>query len=147
MIRFAEVFPDETIVSSLSRQLSWTDIRSLVYLDDPLQRDFYGEMCRIERWSVQTLMVKIQSMLFERTAISRKPEELAQKEIDALHTEDLMTPDIVFRDLYFLDFLGLSDSGIRVAEYLTNLPPRELLEDRLQACGGISPEQNGSLVD
>ncbi len=49
MLRFAEAFPDREIVSALSRQLGWTHFRSLIYLDDPLKRDFYAEMCRIER--------------------------------------------------------------------------------------------------
>src|SRR5689334_13185559 len=49
MIRFAEAFPDREIVYALGRQLSWTQFRSLIYLDDPLKRDVYAEMCRIER--------------------------------------------------------------------------------------------------
>jgi len=110
MIRFAEIFPDVQIVSALSRQLSWTHMRTLIYLDDSLKRDFYAEMCRIERWSTRTLQAKIQGMLFERTALSRKPEELARQELEALRTEDQMSPDLVFRDPYFLDFLGLSDT-------------------------------------
>jgi len=48
MMRFFETFPDERIVSSLMRQLSWTHFLSLVYLKEPLQREFYAEMCRIE---------------------------------------------------------------------------------------------------
>ena len=51
MVRFAEVFPDEEIVSALRRQLSWTHFKLIIYLDDPLKRDFYAEMCRIVRWS------------------------------------------------------------------------------------------------
>lgn len=51
MLRFAEAFPDFEIVSALMRQLSWTHFKSLIYLDDPLKRDFYAEMCRYERWS------------------------------------------------------------------------------------------------
>jgi hypothetical protein len=40
-------------------------------------------------------------MLFERTALSKKPELLAQQELSALRTEDRMTPDLVFfRSLY-----------------------------------------------
>src|SRR3989344_665288 len=72
MIQFAEVFPDEQIVVSLIRQLSWTHFIALIPLKDPLQRDFYAEMCRVERWSVRTLRQKIGSMLYERTALSRK---------------------------------------------------------------------------
>jgi predicted nuclease of restriction endonuclease-like (RecB) superfamily len=108
MIRFAEAFPDENIVSALRRQLSWTHFRELLALDDPLKRDFYAEMCRIERWSTRTLCAKIRGMLFERTAISKKPEEVIQCDLKSLREEDRLTPDLVFRDPYFLDFLGLT---------------------------------------
>jgi predicted nuclease of restriction endonuclease-like (RecB) superfamily len=67
-------------------------------------------MCRIERWSTRTLQDKIQGMLYERTAISRKPDHLARKELDALRDEDRVSPDLVFRDPYLLDFLGLRDT-------------------------------------
>jgi len=110
MIQFSELFPDKDIVTTLSRQLSWSHFVALLPLKDSLQRDFYAEMCRIERWSVRHLREKIQGMLFERTALSRKPEELARQELEALRTEDQMRPDLVFRDPYFLDFLGLSDT-------------------------------------
>ena len=63
MIRFAEVFGDVAIVAALRRQLSWTHFRRLIYIDDPLKRDFYAEMCAIERWSTRTLEEKISSML------------------------------------------------------------------------------------
>jgi predicted nuclease of restriction endonuclease-like (RecB) superfamily len=110
MVRFAEVFPEMEIVSALLRQLSWSHFLSLIYLDDPLKRDFYAAMCRIENWSTRTLDKKIQSMLFERTALSRKPEELAKMELQALREEDKLTPDLIFRDPYLLDFLGLKDT-------------------------------------
>lgn len=110
MIRFVEVFPDRQIVSALMTQLSWTHFTLLLPLQDPLKRDFYAEMCRIERWSTRTLEKKIQSMLFERTALSRKPEELIRQELEVLKAEDKLTPDLVFRDPYFLDFLGLKGS-------------------------------------
>jgi len=109
MIRFAEVFPDEGIVNALSTQLGWTHFRHIIALDDPLKRDFYAEMCRIERWSTRTLEKKIGGMLFERTALSKKPEKLIREELDTLRAEDKLTPDLVFRDPYFLDFLGLKD--------------------------------------
>lgn len=109
MVRFAEVFPDFEIVGTLCQQLSWSHFRAIIPFDDPLQRDFYAEMCRIERWSVRTLRSKIRGMLFERTAISKKPAELAQQELDKLREEDQLSPDLVFKDPYFLDFLGLAD--------------------------------------
>ena len=110
MIRFNEAFPDIQIVSTLSRQLSWSHFKEIIYLNLHLQKDFYAEMCRLERWSVRTLRKKIASMLYERTALSKKPDELARIELEALHNEDKLTPDLVFRDPYILDFLGLTGS-------------------------------------
>jgi predicted nuclease of restriction endonuclease-like (RecB) superfamily len=110
MIRFAEAFPDEAIVSALRRQLMWTHFKRLIYVDDPLKRAFYAEMCRIEKWNTRTLEKKIGSMLFERTALSRKPAKLAEMELKQLREEDKVTPDLIFRDPYLLDFLGLKDS-------------------------------------
>jgi predicted nuclease of restriction endonuclease-like (RecB) superfamily len=109
MIQFAEAFPDEQIVAALRRQLGWTHFRTIIPLKDELQRDFYAEMCRVERWSTRTLVKKIDSMLYERTAISKKPEEVAKAELAALRSEDQLSPDLVFRDPYILDFLGLKD--------------------------------------
>ncbi len=96
--RFAEAFPDTQIVATLSRQLSWSHFKEILPFKKPLQRDFYAEMCRLERWSVRTLRKKVDGMLYERTAISKKPEELAKKELTALREEDRLTPDLVFRD-------------------------------------------------
>ena len=110
MMRFAEVFPDREIVSALRRQLSWTHFKRLIYLPDPLQREFYAEMCRMEQWNTRTLDDKIQSMLFERTALSRKPEKLVRRELSRLRRSDRLSPDVVFRDSYVLDFLGLKDT-------------------------------------
>lgn len=110
MVHLAKCFPDPQIVGTLSQELTWSHFCKLLPIDDPLRRDFYAEMCRIERWSVRTLREKIAGMLYERTAISKKPEQLIRQELDALHEEDRLTPDLVFRDPYFLDFLGLKDA-------------------------------------
>ena len=104
MIQFCEVFPDGEIVSTLSTQLNWSHFIELLPLNKPYQRDFYAEMCRIERWNVRTLRAKIDSMLFERTALSRRPELVARADVDLLRKEDQFTPDLVFRDPYILQF-------------------------------------------
>jgi len=109
MIQFGEIFPEEPIVAALMRQLSWTHFTVLIPIKDAIKRDFYAEMCRIERWNVRTLQKKIDSMLFERTALSKKPELVAQAELEALRVEDQLTPDLVFRDPYVLEFLNLND--------------------------------------
>jgi predicted nuclease of restriction endonuclease-like (RecB) superfamily len=110
MVRFAEVFPDLKIVQAVPAQLSWTHIVEIIRLDNPLKRDFYTEMCRIENWSTRTLGKKIGGMLYERTALSKKPAKLAEMELKQLREEDKLTPELVFRDPYFLDFLGLKDT-------------------------------------
>ena len=110
MARFAEVFPDPEILHALRAKLGWTHFREIIYLDDPLKRDFYAEMCRIENWNTRTLHQKVQSMLFERTALSKKPDKLIRQELKQLREEDKLTPDLVFRDPYVLDFLGLKDT-------------------------------------
>ncbi len=110
MVRFAEVFPDSRIVSSLMTQLGWTHFIYIIALEDDLKRDFYAEMCRIERWSTRTLQEKIAGMLYERTALSKRPEKLIRRELEVLRAEDKLTPDLVFQDPYLLDFLGLKDA-------------------------------------
>lgn len=109
MLRFAEAFPDEAIVSALRRQLSWTHFRALIYFDEPQKRDFYAEMCRLEGWSTRTLQERIESQLFERTVLSRKPGELIDHELHQLRQAERVSPDLVLKDPYVLDFLGLKD--------------------------------------
>lgn len=110
MMQFATVFPEKNIVVSLIRQLSWTHVIALLPIDDPLKREFYIEMCKLEKWSVRTFRDRIQSMLYERTAISRKPEQTILNDLNELKNEQKLSADLVFRDPYFLDFLGLSDT-------------------------------------
>jgi predicted nuclease of restriction endonuclease-like (RecB) superfamily len=110
MVRFAEAFPEAEIVSALRRQLSWTHFKQIIYLDAPLKRDFYAEMCRVEGWSTRVLQQKIDGMLYERTALSKKPDALIRKELAELRAADQVTPDLVFQDPYLLDFLGLRDA-------------------------------------
>jgi len=105
-IQFCQGFTNQEIVSTLSTQLSWSHFIELLPLKDPLARDFYAEMCRIERWDVRTLRQKIGGMLFERTALSKKPHDVIAAEIGRLR-DGQMSPDIVFRDPYLLDLLGL----------------------------------------
>lgn len=108
-VRAAEVFPDEGILSALRRELSWTHLKTLMYIDDPLKRDYYIELCRLERWSSRQLHERIQSMLFERSALSRKPADVIRHELSQLQETQALTPEVVLKDPYVLDFLGLND--------------------------------------
>jgi len=107
MVQFYDVFPNEKILASLMRQLTWTHFLEIIPLKDSLKRDFYAEMCRLEKWSVRTLRHKIGHMLYERTAVAKKPAVVIKQEIKSLKQRDQLTPDLVFKDPYFLDFLGL----------------------------------------
>jgi predicted nuclease of restriction endonuclease-like (RecB) superfamily len=110
MMQFAKAFPEKEIVVSLIRQLSWTHIIAVIPMTDTLKRSFYIEMCNLEKWNVRTFRERINSMLYERTAISKKPEETIKNELAALQTNQTLTADLVFRDPYFLDFLNLKDT-------------------------------------
>lgn len=109
MLRFAEAIPSEEIVSAVRRQLSWTHIKTLIYIDDPLKRDFYLQMCQQERWSTRTLQQRLDSMLFERTALSRQPDEVLAQELATLREQGELSPVLLLKDPYVLDFLGLQD--------------------------------------
>jgi predicted nuclease of restriction endonuclease-like (RecB) superfamily len=109
-LRFAETFPDEQKVYTLCREFSWSHLRLLIYQDDPLKREFYIEIGRLEHWSVRQLQERIQSLLYERTAISKKPEETIRNDLKTLRQQGRISPDLAFRDPYILDFLGLTDT-------------------------------------
>jgi predicted nuclease of restriction endonuclease-like (RecB) superfamily len=108
-LHFAETFPDERIVSTLCRQLSWSHLRLLMYLGDPLKREFYIEMAQLERWSVRQLQERINSMLYERTALSRQPEETIRHDLERLRQTQQVSPDLLLKDPYILNFLQLND--------------------------------------
>ena len=109
-LRTIETFPDEQIMHTLCAKLTWSHLRIIMYIDNELKREFYIEICQMERWSVRQLNERINSMLYERTAISKKPEETIKQDLQLLKDEQKLSPDLVFRDPYFLDFLGLKDT-------------------------------------
>jgi predicted nuclease of restriction endonuclease-like (RecB) superfamily len=109
-VQLAQAFDDEQILYTVCTELSWSHIRSLMYIDEPLKREFYIEICKLERWSARQLQERIKSMLFERSAISKKPEQTIQNDLKLLRTEGKLSADLAFRDPYVLDFLGLKDN-------------------------------------
>lgn len=175
-LRVAEVFPASEILHTLCSQLSWSHLRLLIHLDDPLKRDFYIQICRVERWGVRQLQERINSLLYERTAISKKPEETIRQDLDLLRNLGQQSADLTFRDPYVLDFLGLHEkheqmegestpiglilctgknqehvellqldqSNIRVADYLTLLPSREVLQAKLHQSIELARAKLGS---
>ena len=110
MTMFYEYFPEYEISATLSHQLTWSHIIEIVKIKEPLEREFYAQMCINERWSVRILRNRIDSMLYERTAISKKPDVTIRNDLELLKTENKMSIDLVFKDPYVLDFLELKDS-------------------------------------
>jgi predicted nuclease of restriction endonuclease-like (RecB) superfamily len=109
-IKFNELYPDPQIVQTVSAQLSWSHITILISIPDEIKRSFYAHVCVYELWSVRTLRNRIDSMLYERIAISKKPETTIVKDLEHLKNRNQLTPDLTFRDPYFLDFLGLKNT-------------------------------------
>ena len=122
-VQFYESFPEEQIVSTLSTQLSWSHFIEILPIKTPLAREFYAEMCRVERWPVRTLRQKIGGMLYERTALSKNTDADAEQ----------------------VELLQLDEKSIRVAEYLTELPPIELLRSRLHLAIELAQEQTARI--
>lgn len=105
MVKFAEAFPDAVIVSTLSAKLSWSHMVAIVALKSPDARQFYAQQAALDGWSVRELSQQMERKAFERTA-------LAALQAPALvQTEPVVasgaSPGQVFKDPYFLDFLGL----------------------------------------
>ena len=110
MVKFYEAFTDFKIVTTLSALLTWSHFVELISIEDSLKREFYATLCSSERWSVRTLRERKSSMMYERTAISKKPELTIINDLKQLREENKMSPDLFFKDPYVLDFLGLEDT-------------------------------------
>lgn len=136
MVQFAELYPDKEIVVSLIRHLSWTHVLALLPLKEPLARDFYAQMCSQERWSVRTLRERIDSMLFERTALSKQSDTLLTEELAKLRQTGELKPSLLLKDPYVLDFLGLNDRYLE--KDLEDAILRELEQFLLELGAGFS---------
>ena len=94
---------------TLSHKLTWSHFVELIKIKDEVQLEFYITMCTTEKWSVRTLRERRNSMLFERTAISKKPELTIKKDLALLTNENKMSTELFLKDPYMLDFLELKD--------------------------------------
>jgi len=110
MIQLYDDFENQEKVATLSRQLTWSHFLEIIPVEDELKREFYTTMCMKEKWSVRILRERKNSMLYERTAISRKPEETIANELRELQEQDKMSVNMFYRDPYILDFLSLKDT-------------------------------------
>lgn len=110
MIKFYSLFSNQKKVVTLSQLLSWSHFIELIKIDDELKREFYITMCKNENWSVRIFRERINSMLYERTAISKLPEETIKNDLIALSKNKDMSKSLFIRDPYILDFLDLKET-------------------------------------
>lgn len=97
-LRFAETLPDPEIVSAVRRQLSWTHIKALIYIEDDLKREFYYLMAAQEGWSTRTLQNRMGSLMYERTMLSRKPETTIEHDLNQLREKDRINESFVLKE-------------------------------------------------
>lgn len=136
MMQLNEQFPEQEILHSLCAKLSWSHFRQIISLKDPLAREFYTQMCVTETWSVRTLSQRIDSMLFERTALSKKPAEIIKLELRQLAELKQISSNLLLKDPYVLDFLGLNDHYLE--KDLEDAILRELEQFLLELGSGFS---------
>ena len=109
MMQFANLFPDPQIVAPLATQLTWSHIVEVLPIKESIKREFYLTMAIEEKWSKRILRDKIDDLLFERTAISNKPIEIIREELAIIRNDKQISPDVVFKSPYFLEFTGLKE--------------------------------------
>ena len=109
MVKFYQFFP-ENILSSVMTKLTWTHFIQLLSIKEPLKREFYATICYNEHWSVRTLKERINSMLYERTALSKLPELTIENDLQMLRDRKEMSISLALRDPYILDFLELKNT-------------------------------------
>lgn len=107
MMQFANTIEKQKVVT-LSRQLSWSHFLALLPLQDNLKIEFYAQMTIAQNWGVRTLRERIDSMLYERTALSKQPDELIKYELNNIKQEEF-SKNMILKDPYFLDFLDIND--------------------------------------
>lgn len=106
MVKVARVFPEAEIVTTLSRQLTWSHFIELAEVSDPTKRLFYQQMSILYHWSVRQLRDQEDKMVYERSLIAAKPEDEQVKVLTTVADGEI-TPDIILKSSYVVDFLGL----------------------------------------
>ena len=89
--------------------MSWSHFVQLLAIEKPVKREFYISLAIQERWSTRTMAQRIEAQLYERTLISKKPEDTVFLELKKLREDGLYNQDLLLKDPYLLDFLELND--------------------------------------
>ncbi|WP_416673415.1 PDDEXK nuclease domain-containing protein [Egbenema bharatensis] len=164
-VMLASVFPDREILHTVCSKLSWSHLRLLISIDDPLKRDFLREIeqfllelgagftfvARQKRLQIDNDDFYINLLFYNRklkrlVAIELKlgafrPEHKSQMELYLRwlakyeqERDELPPLGIILcagKKQEQIELLELDKSGIHVTEYLTVLPPKEVLQNKL----------------
>jgi predicted nuclease of restriction endonuclease-like (RecB) superfamily len=118
---FYRTFP---ILDALRRELSWTHYRLLLRVEKPEARAFYEQECAAAQWSTRELERQIDSLLYERLALSRDKSPLRTQ---AEQGQEAFQPSDLIKDPYVLEFTGLPEPpGLQESDL------EQVLMDRLQ---------------
>ena len=107
MMKVAQCYSDEEMFATLSQTLTWSHFLELVTIENDTKRLFYQQMSIAGHWSVRQLRDKQDGMAYERSLVAAKPEDEIVKTLERV-TPTHMEPDVVLRNSYVLDFLGLN---------------------------------------
>ena len=91
----------------LHPNLSWTHYRTLLRVDKPEARSFYEVEALQNNWSARELERQINSLLYERLALSKDKSGLMRL---ATRGHEIQKPGDVFKDPVIMEFLGLPAS-------------------------------------
>lgn len=121
--------------------LPWSAYVSLLSVKDEHARNFYETEALRGGWSVRQLDRQINSMFYERTALSKNKASMLNKNA-AGQPGDILTPEEEIKDHFVLEFTQKGDSlahyaleglpnKVLAAEYRTVLPEAKKLEEEL----------------
>lgn len=121
---FRQFFLSFSIWQSVIAKLSWTHLLHILRVENPLAREFYLRQAQLEKWSSRELERPINSMLFERIAVSKDQAGVLAMAKEGHRPEQ---PADLFKEPFVFDFLGIP-VGHKVSE--TELETR--LIDKLE---------------
>ena len=107
MVNVAKIYPDKEMFATLSQTLSWSHLIQLTAINDKAKRTYYQQMCIAQRWSLRELRKNEEAMLYERALIATKPEQDIIQQLNHTSSSNNLTPELVFKSSYVLDFLQL----------------------------------------
>lgn len=107
MLKFYDSFANQDIVATLSQQLNWSHIIELLPLKDQKQKEFYAFMAIQDNWSVRALRYNIDRMTYERTMYAKDGATTALLMSTEIKDLTSLTPSMVLKDPYILEFLEL----------------------------------------